>query len=69
MKIDDVLQNNTETLMAIPGVTGVGIGESEGKPAIVIMVIALTPELEGKLPGSLNGFEVRIEVTGEISAF
>ena len=51
------------------GVTGVGITESQGQPAISIMVKQLTPELKAKLPTQLEGVPVKIDVTGEIDAF
>lgn len=67
--IEGVLKINEERLMAIPGVVGVGVGESEGKPVVIIMVKELTPELRDKLPQKLDGFGVRVEVVGEIIAF
>jgi len=69
MAIEDVLKRNEERLMAMPGVVGVGIGESEGKPVVIIMVKELTPELKNKLPQNLDGFSVKAEVVGEITAF
>jgi len=69
MKIEDVLDKHQDRLMAVPGVTGVGIGERAGRPVLVVMVKALTPESRAKIPSRLEGFEVEVEVTGEISAF
>ena len=38
MNIEQVCNAHHDRLMAIPGVTGLGIGNRDGKPAIVIMV-------------------------------
>lgn len=69
MKIEDALDKHQDRLMAVPGVTGVGIGARAGKSVLVVMVKALTSELRAKIPARLEGFEVEVEVTGEISAF
>ncbi|MGH9841437.1 MAG: hypothetical protein ACREEM_22010 [Blastocatellia bacterium] len=68
VKIEDVQQRHEQRLMSIPGVTGVGISELNGRPAILIMVKQLTPELKKKLPNQLEGFAVKVEVSGEIRA-
>jgi len=70
MDAEEVLSRNHDRLMSIDeGVTGVGITESQGQPAISIMVKQLTPELKAKLPTHLEGVPVKIDVTGEIDAF
>ncbi len=69
MKIEDVLRRHEKQLIDIPGVTAVGIGEMNGKPVIVIMINQRTAELTKKLPSQLEGFGVKIEVSGEISSF
>jgi hypothetical protein len=70
MSVDDVLSQNVEQLMSVPGVTGVGVGEDEnGQPVISVMVAELTPELKSRLPTELGGYRVRLDVTGEITAF
>ena len=50
MNIEQVLNDHHDRLMAIPGVTGMGIGSKDGKPAIVIMVKQLTSDMEARLP-------------------
>jgi hypothetical protein len=69
MKIEDVLDKHQDQLMAVPEVTGIGIGERAGSPVLVVMVNALTAELKARIPSRLEGFAVEIEVIGEISAF
>jgi hypothetical protein len=68
MKIEDVQMKHEDRLMAIPGVVGVGITELDGKPAIAVMVSQLTPELQQRLPQDLEGFAVKIDEVGVISA-
>jgi hypothetical protein len=67
--IDQVLQQHQQRLVSLPGVTSVGEGEEAGQPVIRITVKNLTPELRRELPQQLGGFAVKIEVSGEISAF
>lgn len=69
MNIEDVLDRHRDKLMETPGVVGVGIGESQGIPVIIVMVDQLTPELKSRLPEKIEGFTVKVEVTGEITAF
>jgi hypothetical protein len=69
MKIEVVLERNQSRLMSISGVIGVGIGGSPQSPVIVVMVKQMTLELKEKLPRQLNGFPVRVEVSGEVTAF
>jgi hypothetical protein len=69
MSIEQVFNDNHDTLMAVPGVTGLGIGSKDGKPAIVVMVKQLTPALRGRLPRSLKGYPIVVEQSGEIVAY
>lgn len=69
MGIEEVLDRHSKRLMDLPGVTGVGIGEQSGKPTIVIMVKNLTPDVKANLPQTLDGHQVVMEESGEISAF
>jgi hypothetical protein len=66
--IADVLKRNTDSLMAIPGVVGVGQGEQNGAPTVYIMVTTLTDSLRAALPDSIDGYAVVIKQTGEIRA-
>lgn len=69
MSIEQTLENHQERLMAIPGVTGVGIGNKDNKPVIVVMTTASSPQIKAMLPQTLDGHPVVMEPTGEISAF
>lgn len=66
--IDDVLAAHSAAWMAIPGVTGTGQGEKDGRPAIVIYVVRATPELLGRLPKTVEGYAVEVRETGVIRA-
>lgn len=66
-QIDDVIKEYSDSLMAIPGVVGIYHGEDEaGKTCLKVMVRERTPELERRLPKSIEGYPVVIEETGEI---
>ena len=65
--INAVMADHTAELMAIPGVTGVAIGETENKtPCILVLVEKQTAEIERVVPKTLEGHPVRILVTGKI---
>ena len=51
-------------LLALPGVAGVGQGERDGRPCIVVFV---ERPVEG-LPAVLDGFRVTVVESGPISA-
>ena len=66
--ITEVLKRHTDSLMAIPGVVGVGRGEKDGAPTVYIMVERMTDSLRHALPDSIEGYAVDVKVTGEIRA-
>jgi hypothetical protein len=69
MDINQVMARHQDRLMAIAGVTGVGIGEQGGRPAIVVMVERLTPQVKAQIPQQLEGFPVVVDQSGEITPF
>lgn len=69
MDIDTVLAQHQDRLMALPDVTGVGIGERGGRPTIVVMARQLTRALRTALPAQLDGHPVVVEEIGEVTAF
>lgn len=69
LKIEDVQRRHEQQLMAIPGVTAIGIGEENGQPVIKVFVKQRTEELNKQLPQQLEGFKVKVEVSGEIRAY
>ncbi len=65
--INAVMADHTKELMAIPGVTGVAIGELEDKtPCILVLVVTDTDEIARKIPKVLEGHPVRLMVSGVI---
>ena len=62
-----VLDNHALNLMKIEGVTGIMIGETEDQtPCILIMIVEESEQLRSKLPITIEGHPVRLEVSGEI---
>ena len=66
--IEDVLKQQTDRLMSLPGVVGTAQGLFEGKPCIKVYIAEKTPELEQQIPNVLSGYPVVVEATGEIKA-
>ena len=66
--ISEVLANHTQAWMNIPGVTGTGEGEQNGKPAILIFIDSLTDSLKSQLPVSVEGYPVVVKGVGTIKA-
>ncbi len=66
--INEVLRAHDRELMAIPGVVGVYVGvlDDEKTPCLKVMVVEKTPELEQRLPKSLESYPVVIDVTGTL---
>jgi hypothetical protein len=66
--INEVLRAHDQALLAIPGVVGVYVGvlDDEKTPCLKVMVVKKTPELEKRIPKSIEGYPVVIEETGVI---
>lgn len=67
----DIEQANrtlTDSVIDLPGVSGVGIGECDGEPCLVVMVAAKTDDLLEAIPSSVDGFAVVVEETGAFRA-
>ena len=67
-EIDDVLRRHEASLMALPNVVSVGIGERGGRPAIVVGVTEQVPSDElaagERIPDTLEGHEVDVQTLG-----
>ena len=68
VSVSEVLSQHTTEWMSVPGVTGTGEGEKDGKPAVMIFVDHKTKALEQKLPKQISGYPVLIEETGHVQA-
>jgi hypothetical protein len=66
--IEQVQQEHTEAWMAIPGVIGTALGQSEGKPCILVFTAANTEQVRRKIPSTVEGYPVVVQYTGEIHA-
>jgi hypothetical protein len=66
--IEQVLQDNTDQWMAIPGVEGTAIGLFKGKPCIRIFTSSKPQQLKDKIPSTAKGYPVIIEETGSFRA-
>jgi len=66
--IEQVLSEHTDQWMAIPDVVGTAIGQSNGKPCILILTASNTERVRRKIPAFVDGYPVLIEDTGEIHA-
>ncbi len=65
--IKTVMEVHADELMAIPGVTGVAIGEMEDKtPCILVLVVDSSGEIVRDVPDILEGYPVRLLESGEI---
>ena len=67
--ITKVLKDHTDSLMALPGVVGIGQGLCDGVPCIKVFVMKDDPELMRQIPSTIEGHPVVIEVSGGFSAF
>jgi hypothetical protein len=68
MTIEQVLARHTDSLMALPGVVGVGQGEVDGKPSVHVFVVEASAELRRRLPSRLEGYPVQVVESGVIRA-
>lgn len=69
MSIEDVKRRHESSLMSLPQVVGVGIGERDGKPVIAVLV--KTKEAAAGLPPipeSIEGYPVTIVEAGDVTA-
>lgn len=66
--IENVLAANSDSIMAIKGVVGVGISQLDGKPCLKVMVDRISRITRKQIPKTLDGFPVVIEETGEFKA-
>ena len=66
--IEAVLQEHTDKLMDLPGVVGTGLSQCQGEPCIKVFVAAKTPDLQAKIPTTLDGYQVVVEETGTFRA-
>lgn len=70
--IDEARQRHEHELLALPNVTGVGIGDRAGEAVIKVYVTRKVPaselEPEERVPPSLEGHPVDVEAIGDVEA-
>ena len=64
--VEAVMRKYEGRLLSLPNVTGVGIGEKEGRSVILVFVSRKIPKSElspeSRIPESLDGFETEVEL-------
>lgn len=68
LNIKEVLEKHTSELMDIPGVTGVAVGESNGKLCIRVFIGNSNSGCLGQIPNILEGYPVLIDESGDFRA-
>lgn len=64
--IEQVLATHTDSLMSLPSVVGTAIGTCEGEPCIRVFVTDSTVPSRRMIPTRLDGYPVRVDVTGRL---
>jgi len=64
--INEVLATHVDSLMALPGVVGTAIGLCGAERCITVLVADSNPGTKRRIPTRLEGYRVRVEVTGTI---
>ncbi len=65
--IEVVLKDHTPELMAVNGVVGTAQGEENGRPVILVFLANDSAELRRRIPAQIEGYPVKLQVTGEIT--
>jgi hypothetical protein len=68
LSIDQVRMKHRDRVLRINGVVGIGIGEDHGRPVIHVLIRERTTTLEREIPKDLDGYPVRLVVSGNIIA-
>ncbi len=71
MSIEDAHKALTDSLMSeagIAGIAGTAITECDGTPCLKVYVVTDTKEIMDRIPKTFAGYEVTVQVTGEIEA-
>ena len=66
--LQEVLEEQTDSLMSVPGVVGTAQGECGAQPCIKVLVAKKTPELLREIPSTIDGYLVDVQEIGEIRA-
>jgi hypothetical protein len=64
--IEAVLAEHSDSIMAVPGVLGTAVGRCNNAPCIRVLVGRVNDEIRRRVPHTLEGYPVHIDVTGTI---
>jgi len=64
-KIEDVIKEHTDKLMVLPYVIGIGKGESNGNPCIIIFVQDKEVTSLEVIPDTIEGYPIIINKSGD----
>ena len=65
--LSDVIARHAPRLMALPGVVGIGAGQVESRPCLILLVSSLEGALPD-LPAMLEGYPLVVERTGRLQS-
>lgn len=69
LSIQEAKARHAQRLLALPGVVSVGVGrDADGRQVIVIGLDRARPETQARLPAELEGYRVRVRVSGPVKA-
>jgi len=63
--VEQVFDSHRDTLLSIPGVIGAGIAKIGDRPVIVVMVKERNPEIDSRIPKTLDGYSVVLNITSQ----
>ncbi len=66
IEINEIKRRHAEELMSIDGVVGVGIGMDGDEELIVVNIRSMDDEVISKIPESIEGVRVKVEIVGDI---
>lgn len=66
--IQEIIQKYDDVWLSIPGVEGIGIGELDKKPCIVIFASIPEDKLGKQIPKYIEGYPVTVKETGTFEA-
>jgi hypothetical protein len=64
--IEEVLATHTDSLMALPGVVGTAIGLCDDRQCIRVFLADSSAEARREVPEEIEGYPVKVDVTGPI---
>ncbi|MGA2297321.1 MAG: hypothetical protein ABSG15_07230 [FCB group bacterium] len=68
LTIIEALDTYTDSLMALPGVQGAGMGKKGEKDCVVVYVSKISKSTKQKIQKMLEGYPLTIEKTGQFHA-